>query len=173
MDGLPVSSPTHSPRSAQPIGSVAELLCHAHAMEEEAANRYRTLSGELDGVNDALATVFRKMAVIEAKHVARVDELAESLELPDLSGLQPTQWSPGHGPETLADDQIGPDSTEAEALKAMIVLEEAAVAFFDHVAQSTVDGDVRDLAREMAGEERDHVRLLSDWLAKVSAAHPA
>ncbi|MCA8909896.1 MAG: ferritin family protein [Rhodospirillaceae bacterium] len=153
-----------------PIESVAELLCQAHAMEEEAANRYRDLAESLEGVNAKLAEVFRRMAVIEAKHVARVDELAEGLELPGFETMTVAGWQPGEGPETLDRSKVDPDSTQAQALAAMLELEETAVAYFTRIAETTSDSEVQRLAGEMAEEERQHVALLNGWLAEVGGA---
>lgn len=153
-----------------PIESVAELLCQAHAMEEEAATRYRELAESLEGVNAKLAEVFRRMAVIEAKHVARVDEMADDLELPGFDTMQVSGWEPGEGPETLDPAKIDSDATQAQALAAMLELEETAVAYFTRIAETTSDGEVQRLAGEMAEEERQHVELLTGWLAEVGGA---
>ena len=39
-------------------------------------------------------------------------------------------------------------------------------------AAARVPADVRAAAREMADEEREHVRLIGEWLAKVSPPEP-
>ena len=167
------AAPDPAPPIAVPaISSVAELLIHAHALEQEAVARYNDLAAELEGVNAPLAALFRQMAAIEAKHVAKVDELAEDLELPNLDSADDRAWPAGTAPETVDAAAIGADSTEAEALNTMIALERTAAAFFSGVAEDTADSDVRALARELADEEEEHIRLLTEWLNRLGTDAP-
>ena len=166
---MPAASDPAPPVATPAISSVAELLIHAHALEQEAVARYNDLAAELEDTNAHLAALFRRMAAIEAKHVAKVDELADDLELPSLDTAQSRAWPDGTGPETVDTDAIGAGSTEAEALNAMIALERTAAAFFRSVAEETADSDVRALARELADEEQEHIELLTDWLARLGA----
>ena len=148
------------------IDSVANLLAHAHRLEREAADRYVTLAEEMNGAGRTdLAAFFEKMAEIERRHVERVDDMAEALELP--GGLDdPTGWVPGEGPETAHPDAATIDSVRGAILLAMAG-EEAAVAFFEDVRACTRDVSVRRLAEELAAEERHHVALLRNWLVRL------
>ena len=144
------------------IGSVAELLAHAHAMEAEAAAQYQLLAKRMEGVNPELATFFHRMAAIEAKHVSRLDEVAETFELPDLRSW-PTEWPEGGAPETLPADRVHAGISAQDGLNLAMEAEKRAVAFFADVAETANDGDVRRMATELAEEEREHVRLLESW----------
>ena len=148
--------------SVTAIGSVAELLAHAHTMEAEAAAQYQLLAKRLEGANPDLATFFHRMAAIEAKHVSRLDEVAETFELPDLRSW-PTTWPEGEAPETLPTDRIHAGISAQEGLDLALEAERRAVAFFTDVAETANDGDVRRMATELAEEEREHVRLLQSW----------
>ena len=51
----------------------------------------------------------------------------------------------------------------------MLENEERAVAFFASVAERADDAQVRTMAQELAEEEREHVSLLKDWIARYPA----
>ena len=151
------------------VDSVAGLLAHAHRMEAEAQARYEELARRMDAhPKPDLADFFRKMALIEQKHIDQVSEMVEALELPPLDDTA-VAWTPGGAPETMSEDVAafeGPRQALAEAMRD----EEQAVAFFEDVAARTSDQSVRDMATELAAEERHHVALLRNWLARVGAA---
>ena len=151
------------------VNSVAELLVHAHQLEHEAAERYETLAGRMaENNNPELADLFRQMAAIERKHVAKVDEVAEELELPSLESWE-SPWEPGAGPETMPEGRVTADITAIEALSEMIDNEERAVRFFTDVADATNDAEVKRLAASLADEEREHIELLKRWQVRVAA----
>ena len=58
------------------------------------------------------------------------------------------------------------------ALKLAEFNERRAAGFFEHLAAARVPAEVREAALEMAAEEREHVRLIEDWLARVPAPEP-
>ncbi len=59
--------------------------------------------------------------------------------------------------------------TPYHALTMMLGAEERVFKFYDNLARRSPDGPVKKLAREMAKEEREHVRLVGEWLAKYPA----
>lgn len=152
--------------AAAGIESVAELLAHSHALESEAAERYEELANQMDHHNNPeLAELFRKMAAIEAKHIAKVDEMAEEVELPRMAAWD-YRWLDPEGPETTPIGRAHYRMTPHHALLLMLQNEERAVAFFANVAQRTNDAQVRAMAAELAEEEREHVALLKDWIVR-------
>ncbi|WP_461350385.1 ferritin family protein [Bradyrhizobium ottawaense] len=68
--------------SAEPAGvleSLDELFALAHAMEQEAANRYESLAQDMRGQGKAdLAEVFTKLAAAEREHVDSVTQWSQS-----------------------------------------------------------------------------------------------
>ena len=152
-----------------PIDSVAGLLAHAHRMEAEAQARYEDLARRMEAYpRPDLAEFFRKMALIEQKHIDQVSEMVDALELPPLDDGA-VLWAGGAAPETMSDDASTFESPR-QALKEAMRDEEKAVAFFEDVAAHTPDQSVRAMATELAAEERHHVALLRNWLARVSEA---
>ena len=54
-----------------------------------------------------------------------------------------------------------------KALQLALDSEQRAVRFFDRIAGSSKDAKVRAAARQLASEERQHVRLVKEWMQKV------
>src|SRR3972149_7181408 len=82
------------------IASVANLLAHAYAMENEAHERYLDLAEQLEvHHNDEVAALFRKMAKIEQLHVQKILERVGDMELPRLSPWE-YRWPGAEAPET-------------------------------------------------------------------------
>jgi len=153
-------------REAARINSVADLLAHSHALESEAVERYEELAGQMAAHNNPeLADLFRKMAAIEAKHVARVDEMAEDVELPHFAAWD-YKWLESEAPESTPIGEAHYLMTPHHALKRMLVNEERAHGFFKAVADRTEDAEVRAMAEELAAEEAHHVELMHQWLAR-------
>ena len=155
------------------IGTVAELLAHAHALESDAAERYSDFAAQMARHNNPeLAALFRKMAAIEAKHIAKVDALAEGQDLPRLAAWD-YQWIDAEGPETAPFSEAHYRMTAHRALTVMMACERRAVDFFEQAAQSAQDAAVKAMAESLAEEEREHVTLLEDWLARTPAPDAA
>lgn len=149
------------------ISSVGDLLKQAYAMELEAAGRYEEFAAQMELHNNLeVAALFRKFVEIERKHAAVIAaDLAEreiaatassSLAMPGKEGL-----------ETALGDELHYLMTPYHALEIALRNEERAFAFFDELAEGPVSEDVRKLARRFAEGEKEHVRLVRDWLARV------
>jgi rubrerythrin len=136
----------------------AELYVHAIAIEREAAARYGELGEAMAGRgNHALAALFRMLATFEARHLEELKRRSAGIALPALEA--DFTW-----PETLPgqlDGSISPRSALAMALAA----EKRARAFFQHAGRVCKDAESRELAREMAAEEAEHVALVERMLA--------
>ena len=57
--------------------------------------------------------------------------------------------------------------TPHHALGLALKAEQTAFRFFNAVAATQKDPDVRNMAEELAEEEREHVRLVMEWRAKI------
>jgi rubrerythrin len=155
-----------------PTSSVAVLLTHAHAIEAEAVERYLDLAGQMEAHNNPeLAALFRKMAAIEQKHVDKVDEVAEDIELPRLSSWD-YQWPDAEPPESTPFENVHYLMVPHQALRAALENEQRAVKFFADVAARSNDPGVRLLAEQLAEEERHHVVLLQEWINRYPAPEP-
>lgn len=130
----------------------------AHAMEREAARRYRVLAERMriQGV-ESLDALFTFLAGIEDKHADQVDTRAQ-LILGHAPSPTSVKWDL---PENF-DNEEAPAYllTPYRALAIAVRNEERAFAFFSYLAAGAEDERVRKLAEECAKDELDHASLL-------------
>jgi len=74
-------------------------------------------------------------------------------------------WKGGEGPETAPRDALQHPMQPWQALEVALQCEIRAQKYFETIAAGAER--VRTAAGEMAGEEREHVRLIRDWLSRV------
>jgi rubrerythrin len=142
------------------------FLAQAHAMEREAAQRYDELADQMEVHNNAeVAALFRKMAEIERKHAVRV--LGSFPETPAEGGAPPLAIGVPELPETISNNELHYLMPPYHALELALESEQRAVRFFDRIAGSSKDAKVRAAARKLAEEERQHVRLVKEWMQRV------
>lgn len=149
------------------IRSVADLLAYALAMENEAVERYQQLADQMEVHHNAdVAQFFRRMAEIEGRHVAQLDQAAADQTLPHIAPWE-FDWEGAESPESVEVDAEGLHylATPHHAIRLALAAEQRAVAFYERVAAAARGGAVKQLAERFAGEEREHVRLLSERLA--------
>ena len=150
--------------------TVDEFMRCAWAMEEEAAERYAELAEQMaTHHNDEVAELFARLAVIEGKHRDQIMARMGWSSPPDVDGLR---WETPEGPETTDYGELHYLMSPWHALKLAESNERRAAEFFEHLAAARVPVEVREAALEMAAEEREHVRLIEDWLARVPAPEP-
>lgn len=149
------------------IGSVAELLAHAKAMESEALERYLELAEQMEvHHNPEVAELFRKMARVERKHVEKILERVGATDLPHIPPWE-YQWLGAEAAEAIANEDVHYLMTPHHALTLALGAERRAFAFYERVVETAAAGDLLELARELMDEEREHVALIEAWLAKV------
>ncbi len=155
-----------TPPSNTTIKTRERLLAHAMAIETEAVDGYEELADQMEVHNNPeVAAFFRKMAEIEGKHVANVEQLCGDTELPHISPWD-MDWSDDESPEgPKHNDDVHYLMTPYHAIELAIRGEQRAADFFARVADSAhAPDDVRQLARELADDEVAHVNLLKEWL---------
>jgi rubrerythrin len=145
--------------------TVDDFMAYACAMETEAAERYAELADLMaSNHNREAAELFAKMARIEGKHR---DQILEQMGWTAAPATHAFQWDTPEAPETTDHGDLHYLMTPYHALKLAEHNERRAVDFFTHLAGARVPAAVRKAALELAAEEREHVRLIEDWLAKV------
>lgn len=153
--------------TGKPSSEYASFIAQALAMEQEAAERYDELADQMEVHNNAeVMQLFRKMAEVERKHSARV--------LGKVPGKAPVR-SPitsGEMPETISTSEAHYLMPPYHALELALECELRAQEFFEQAERSTRDSKVRAAAREMAAEEREHVRLIKEWMRRVPKPEP-
>lgn len=147
------------------ISTVEDLLAHARDMEAEAAERYDELADQMEVHNNhEVARLFRKLAEIEAKHIAAVEAMGEGLDLPELKPWEHA-WE-GEAPEATEVDEVHYLMTPYHVISIALHHEKKAVEFFENVVENSSDPKLREAAEALAEDERGHVLLLQEWLAR-------
>jgi rubrerythrin len=149
----------------------ADFMARAYAMELEATERYAQFAEQLDTHNNReVAQMFRKLAHIESLHAKRI---LEEMRWPSMPALPPAYaWESAEGPETAPQDAVHYLMQPYHALEIALRCELQAQAYFEGIAAADVPPAVRAAAIEMADEEREHVRLIRDWMHRVPQPEP-
>jgi rubrerythrin len=150
---------------SEPAGrlrSLDELFALAHAMENEAANRYGGLAEDMRRQNkDDLAAVFTQLAASEREHVDSVARWSQTRRGKDPDPAL-VHWEV---PETF-DDETATEvkasrlMTPYRALAMAVRNEERAFAFWSYLAAYSEDPEVKKASETMAKEELGHVATL-------------
>ena len=144
----------------------AEFMARAYTMELEATERYAQFAEQLDTHNNReVAQMFRKLAAVEALHARRI---LEEMGWPSMPALPPAYaWETLEAPETAAFDELHYLMQPMHALEIALKCEQQAQKYFEDIAAGDVPASVQKAALEMAGEEREHVQLIRDWMKRV------
>ncbi len=140
------------------VSSAEQLIAIAHAMEREAARRYRELAVRMRiQSEDVLATLFIFLAEIEDKHAMEVEARAEGItgHPPDLTSM------PWDVPENFDEEEArSAGLSPYRALAIAVRNEERAFVFYTYVAASAATPMLARLAEQFAVDELGHAGLL-------------
>jgi len=144
----------------------ADFMAQAYAMELEATERYAQFAEQLDTHNNReVADMFRKLSHIESLHAKRILEEMGWPSVPPMPAAY--AWDEGEGPESAPLDAIHYLMQPYHALQLALACEQRAQKHFESILAGKAPKKVREAAAEMAEEEREHVRLIEAWLARV------
>ena len=147
----------------------ADFMARAYAMELEATERYAQFAEQLDTHNNReVAQMFRKLAEVEALHAKRI---LEEMRWPSVPLLPPAYAWQGEAPETAPFDSLHYLMQPWHALEIALRCELQAQKYFEDIAAGAPP-EVSKAAAEMADEEREHVRLIRDWMKRVPRPAP-
>ncbi|MDQ1343020.1 MAG: hypothetical protein QG571_1640 [Pseudomonadota bacterium] len=150
--------------------TVQEFMAYAYAMEVEAAERYAELADQMSTHhNREVSELFAKLARIEGKHRDQILAKMGWTSPPDAAVFR---WETPEGAETTDYGELHYLMQPYHALKLAEHNEQRAADFFARFAAASLPADVRAAAAEMAEEEREHVRLIQQWLARVEPPLP-
>lgn len=158
---------TAARRKAPPSQSYADFMAQAYAMELDAAERYAEFADQMEVHNNPdVASLFRKLAEIEGLHARQI---LEEMGWPSMpSPVYALQWDTGEPPETAPADALHYRMRPWHALQLALDNERRAEAFLTGIAKARrTPAEVRKLALEMAADEREHQRLIREWMARV------
>ena len=149
-----------------PVESAAELLAHAHKIEADAAEHYGLLAEQMETHNNPeVAKLFRKLEWVEGLHAGKILERAGDATLPTLSPWE-SIWPGDRSPEAVDLGEAHYLMTPWQALQMALKAEQNAFAFYDRLANTATDPEIKQLATEFAAEEREHVELVHKELEK-------
>jgi rubrerythrin len=144
----------------------AEFMARAYTMELEAVERYAQFAEQMDVHNNReVSELFRKLSGIEALHAERILKEMRWPSLPPLPAA--FGWEGPEAPETAPFDSVHYLMQPYHALQIALRCEQQAQEYFERIAAGGAPAPVKAAAREMAGEEREHVGLILAWLEKV------
>ncbi len=145
--------------------TLQEALDLALSIEEEAKGRYEEFATITGGryAGDA-ADMFRQMAGYEARHFAEIDRKRR-----ELFGDAPRTITAEALDDVEAPDRGAPRTfmSARQAVEVALASELKAHDFFDEALKDVKDPSVRILFEELREEEKNHVRLVGAWLAKL------
>jgi rubrerythrin len=150
---------------SEPAGrlrSLDELFALAHAMENEAANRYGELAEDMRRQNkDDLAAVFAQLAAAEREHADSVSRWSQARrgKAPDPALVR---WEAPEtfDQETATEVKTSRLMTPYRALAMAVRNEERAFAFWSYLAAYSEDPEIKKASETMANEELGHVATL-------------
>lgn len=146
------------------------FMAQALALEREAVERYNELAEAMEmHHNPEVAALFRTMAGYEAKHAQQIMDQMHWVEPPAVALAA---WPMMESPESVPADEVHYLMHPWHALQLALAAEQRAEEFFGEFALQATDDAVRRNALEMQAEEREHVRLVQAWLAKVPKPDP-
>jgi rubrerythrin len=146
------------------------FLAYSVALEEEAAERHEELADMMEVHNNPeVAETFRKLAHYSRLHAQEIKDHSAGSDLPVIAPWD-FGWEDMEGPETADVSDVNYLMNPAHALKIAMGNEQRAHDFYFAISEESPDGGVRSLAAEFAEEERGHLDLLKDWLARTPGA---
>lgn len=147
----------------RPIQTLEEFLAHAIAIEREATERYREFELHYARRGDAvLSGLCGNLATMEGEHLEELRLRSQGLALPAIADHE-YRWLDGASPEAPARTLFYTAASRRDLLQIALRAEKAAEMFFSWVARTSHSAAVRDLARDMAREEAQHV----GWIEKA------
>lgn len=149
----------------------ADFMAQAYVMEIDAAERYGVLADQMELHNNReVAALFRRLARIESLHAERIMKDMGWKTPP--SSAEGWMWKNAEAPETASVTEMHYLMQPYHALEIALECELRAERFFNGIAQALAQPALKRAAREMAAQEREHARLIRDWMQKVEKPEP-
>ena len=100
--------------------------------------------------NEAAAELFRRMAEVERQHLAKIEILADGLELPEYAPWE-HEWGKSGAPGSIPISKVHYLMVGHQAVSEMSACTERARAFYIDVSRTTSDATVREVALQLGG----------------------
>jgi rubrerythrin len=152
---------------AKKITDLDIFLTYSVALEEEAAERHDELADMMDVHNNPeVAETFRKLAHYSRLHAQEIRDHSRGHNLPVIAPWD-FGWETMEGPETADISDVNYLMSTRQALKIAKGNEQRAHDFYSEISRESPSPEVQALAAEFADEEKEHLELLDDWLART------
>ena len=149
---------------------VAEFLAHAIKLEEDAANRFSDLEQAMKSYgNNESANFFGKLAHFSRLHLAQAKRRAGYHDLPELKE-EDYIWPSGESPEATSMEASHYLMNVEYSVQLALDGERSSYEFYQNIANTTPDPEIRVMAIEFATEEAEHVLELEKWIARAKEA---
>ena len=151
------------------MNDIQVFLAHAIQLEYEAARRYEDLKAAMttDGNTEA-AAFFARMAEYSRRHLKDAMARGGFHDIPHLKADE-WEWPDGVSPEQAAWAGVDGLIDVPTAMRLALDGEERSQLFYAAIVAATTDPQVRQMAREFATEEAEHVAELEQILRKLAA----
>ncbi|MGD8588113.1 MAG: ferritin family protein [Chromatiales bacterium] len=156
------------------FSSQEEFLAHAHALEQELAERYGEMADSMQVHNNpAVAQLFRELADTAESYAGKLIHQARGRALPQVPPWE-YQW--------LGIDRLGPEDcmqqlhyqmTPYQALQLALRIEQCACTFYQRSAEDATDLEIKSLAREMLDSKQKQLALLRNCQYREEAVQVA
>lgn len=147
-----------------------EFLAYAVRLEEETALRFSDLTEAMKTYgNREVAEFFGRMTENARLHLAEARRRAAFHEVPALAPGD-FVWPGDESPEATSMEASHYLMTVDYALALALDGERRGFTFYDQLARTTEDPEIRMMAAEFAAEEAEHVAELERWAARYPKA---
>jgi len=165
--GRPAAKRPAKKSTAPKPDAYEDFMAGAYVMELEAAERYADFAEQMEVHNNGeVAQLFRKLAKIEGLHAQQIlDEMGWKTPGRALFALR---WETPEAPETVPMTDLHYLMQPYHALELALAGEKRAERHYDRIARSrSTPASVKKVAAGMAADEKEHVRLIREWMKKV------
>jgi rubrerythrin len=150
--------------------SIAEFLVHAHALEQELAQRYEEMADSLEVHNNPeVASLFRQLAKYNETHAGKLILQAEACDMPKVPPWE-YQWLCIDVPEDCM-EATNYLMTTQQALQLALRMEEGSRSFYHLAIQGSPFQPVKKLAQKIMILKEQHLVLLNGWLGSEAESH--
>lgn len=145
---------------------LAELMAQAYALERDAVERYGELADVLATHNNQeVAALFRRLASQEALHAQEILRTMGWTRAPQARPLP-------HAPDAPAFEEVHYLMHPWHALQLALHAEQRAHDFFAALVDKCPAQEIREAARQLQHDEREHITLLQSWMERVPVPPP-
>lgn len=148
---------------------INEFLAYSIRLEEEAAARFSDLATIMDSYgNREVAALFKRLGEFSAQHAQTARDRAGFHDLPKLAPDQ-YRWPGAESPEATSMEGSHYLMTPDYAMTLALESERAGHAYYQSIADTSDDPEIRIMAAEFAQEEAGHVAELERWMLKLAS----